>query len=265
MLKEKLKGFVVGVVLTSLAVGAIPTMAEKVTKSAELLYNNIKVVIDGKQADLKDAQGNTVEPFIIDGTTYLPVRAVSNALNKAVSWDGATQTVYLGKNEEIEQPSVWLKDLETFTGTVETKSIDEVEFGGYEYNNILTANTGDVFNNYWYPADNKVSYLVNCNYSKFKGTLYLNKIGKDYGYANRVVIYGDEKVIYTSDKIISGTKPINIDLDISNVSVLKILYQSTRATGEENWMDNVSVKDYHAIGGELRNDYTPIGNAGLYE
>ena len=30
MLKEKLKGFVVGVVLTSLVVGTIPTMAEKI-------------------------------------------------------------------------------------------------------------------------------------------------------------------------------------------------------------------------------------------
>ena len=112
MLKEKLKGLVASVVLSSLVVGAVPTMAEKVTKTAELFYNNIKIVIDGKQADLRDAQGNTVEPFIIDGTTYLPVRAVSDALQKAVSWDGATQIVFLGKNDAIEQPSVWLKDLE---------------------------------------------------------------------------------------------------------------------------------------------------------
>jgi len=168
MFKEKLKGFVVGVVLTSLVVGAIPTMAEKITKSAELLYNNIKVVIDGKQADLKDAQGNTVEPFIIDGTTYLPVRAVSNALNKAVSWDGATQTVYLGENKEIEQPSVWLKDLETFTGKFETKSIDTVDFGGYEYNNLLTDNTGEVYKNCWYSDDNGASYLLNYKYSNLR-------------------------------------------------------------------------------------------------
>ena len=180
MLKEKLKGFVVGVVLASLVVGAIPTMAEKITKSAELFYNDIKVVIDGKQADLKDAQGNTVEPFIIDGTTYLPVRAVSNALNKAVSWDGATKTVYIGKNEEIEQPSVWLKDLETFTGYAETKSVDEIDFGGYEYNDILTANTGDVYNNYWYSNEKGASYLLNYKYNTFKGTFYLVKGQKYY-------------------------------------------------------------------------------------
>jgi len=262
MFKEKLKGFVVGVVLTSLVVGAIPTMAEKITKSAELLYNNIKVVIDGKQADLKDAQGNTVEPFIIDGTTYLPVRAVSNALNKAVSWDGATQTVYLGENKEIEQPSVWLKDLETFTGKFETKSIDTVDFGGYEYNNLLTDNTGEVYKNCWYSDDNGASYLLNYKYSKFKGTIYLNKESKDYKWINRVVIYGDDKVIYTSDNISSGDKPIDFNIDVSNVGVLKIVYQfNSMPDGSGEWSS--SFDHYNNIGIYTKN--TPIGNAGLYE
>ena len=265
MLKEKLKGFVVGVVLTSLVVGTIPTMAEKITKSAELLYNNIKVVIDGKQADLKDAQGNTVEPFIIDGTTYLPVRAVSNALNKAVSWDRATQTVYLGENKEIEQPSVWLKDLETFTGTVETKSVDTVEFGGYEYNDYLTANTEDVYKNCLYPCDDKLSYLLNYKYSKFKGTIYLSKGQKNYDRANRVLIYGDDKLIYTSKPLTSGSKSIDIDIDVSNVGVLKIVYQHNYADESSDWKNN-EIKELKSYGITQYNSFsTPIGNAGLYE
>lgn len=267
-MKRELKGFVVGVVLTSLVIGAIPTMAEKVTKTAELLYNNIKVVIDGKQADLKDAQGNTVEPFIIDGTTYLPVRAVSNALNKAVSWDGATQTVYLGENKEIEQPSVWLKDLETFTGRVETESVDTVDFGGSEYNNVLTSNTGELYQNYLYPykyasvsnvEDADPSYLLNYKYSRFKGTFYLAKGNKDYTDCNRVVIYGDDKVIYTTEGITSGDKPIDFDIDVSNVGTLKIVYQIDNGDEWRLWGSNGNYIDFNFI----RN--TPIGNAGLYE
>lgn len=255
MLKEKLKGFVVGVVLTSLVVGTIPTMAEKITKSAELLYNNIKVVIDGKQADLKDAQGNTVEPFIIDGTTYLPVRAVANALDKAVSWDGATQTVYLGKNEEIEQPSIWLKDLETFTGTVETKSIDEIDFGGSDYNNILTSNTDDVFNNCWrtwsYGDKEFSTYLLGYKYSEFNGTIYLSKGGKDTnGWYSRYLIYGDDKLLYTSEDITSGSMTSDFSVNVSNVNVLKIVLQQKYEDGE-----------YTAS--NAGNVY--IGNAGLYE
>ena len=256
-MKRELKGFVVGVLLASLVVSAIPTMAEKVTKSAELLYNNIKVVIDGKQADLKDAQGNTVEPFIIDGTTYLPVRAVSNALNKAVSWDGATQTVYLGKNEEIEQPSVWLKDLETFTGTAETKSVDTVEFGGNDYNNVLTSNTNDVFKNCWRTWSHNSSgefttYLLGYKYSKFTGTIYLSKGGKDTnGWYRRYLVYGDDKIIYTSDDIGSGSMTADFEIDVKNVNVLKIILQDKYE------------KD--GIYGESNAGEVYIGNAGLYE
>ena len=43
-----------------------------------------------------DATGKIVEPFIYDGTTYLPVRAVGEAIGKSVTSDGATQSVYLG-------------------------------------------------------------------------------------------------------------------------------------------------------------------------
>lgn len=45
----------------------------------------------------KDVTGTIVEPFIYQGTTYLPVRAVGEAIGKKVTWDGETKTVYLGE------------------------------------------------------------------------------------------------------------------------------------------------------------------------
>ena len=61
------------------------------TKTATLTYSNIEVTIDGKQVELKDKN----EPFVIDGTTYLPVRAIGEALGLDVAWDGETSTVAL--------------------------------------------------------------------------------------------------------------------------------------------------------------------------
>lgn len=66
------------------------------TKEITAYYNNIKLVVDGVPVTPKDANGATVEPFIVDGTTYLPVRAIGEALGKTVKWDGNTQTVYIG-------------------------------------------------------------------------------------------------------------------------------------------------------------------------
>jgi len=269
MLKEKLKGFVVGVVLTSLVVGTIPTMAEKVTKSAELLYNNIKVVIDGKQADLKDAQGNTVEPFIIDGTTYLPVRAVSNALNKAVSWDGATQTVYIGENKEIEQPSVWLKDLETFINDVSTYK----DVNGYETSEV--ANDGSVYKNQITLDRGDVTYLLNGDYTHFKGTYFLTKENKDrIECASRIQVFGDDTLLYTSPSVMGGTTPIDFDVNVKGVYKLRIVLQGAayldRYDSESEWkwetlIDGKYVGAYNDGRKRVEKHATPIGNAGLYE
>ena len=52
-----------------------------------------------------DANGNYVEPFIIDGTTYLPVRGIASALGLNVGWDGATKTVLLTTPESTPGPT----------------------------------------------------------------------------------------------------------------------------------------------------------------
>lgn len=93
---KKLPSFFAGaltmLLVMSLVVGA-SAYSGKVKK--ELTYNNISVTLDGKKLDLRDVQGNSVEPFIFDGTNYLPVRAISEALGLDVEWDGSTNTVVL--------------------------------------------------------------------------------------------------------------------------------------------------------------------------
>ena len=65
------------------------------TQQATLEYSDVKITLNGQTVTPTDANGKTVEPFIIDGTTYLPVRAVSSALGLDVNWDGTTKTVSL--------------------------------------------------------------------------------------------------------------------------------------------------------------------------
>lgn len=65
------------------------------TITAQLTYRDIKITLNDKVINSKDASGKTIEPFIMDGTTYLPVRAVAEALGLDVNWDPATSTVAL--------------------------------------------------------------------------------------------------------------------------------------------------------------------------
>lgn len=73
--------------------GATVTAKETI----EVDYLDIKLVVNGKEVTPKDVNGNVVEPFAYQGTTYLPVRAVGEALGKTVRWDGETKTVHLGE------------------------------------------------------------------------------------------------------------------------------------------------------------------------
>lgn len=95
-MKNQLKGFITGVLVTLALIGSIGSaMATVGTKAANLEYSNIKVTLDGTPVNLVDVNGNPVEPFIISGTTYLPVRAIAGAFGLEVDWDGTTQTVKL--------------------------------------------------------------------------------------------------------------------------------------------------------------------------
>lgn len=87
--------------------GALATVEEALTKNSasDQLYNllsevykkkgdteKVKVYVGGKQPNFD------VMPFIENGRTMIPVRAVSEALGAAVTWNGDTQTVVISKD-----------------------------------------------------------------------------------------------------------------------------------------------------------------------
>jgi hypothetical protein len=97
MKKTELKGFIKGITAMLIVVAMIGTAyAMTGDQSITATYNNIKLVVDGTAVTPTDASGNTIEPFTYNGTVYLPVRAIATALGKDVTWDGDTNTVYLG-------------------------------------------------------------------------------------------------------------------------------------------------------------------------
>ncbi len=92
---SKLMLVVTLVLLVAFASGAYAAgklVAENVT-----IHKGVRVVIDGEELYPKDAKGRDVPMFILNGTTYLPLRAISNVFEKPIEWDGVEKTVYLGQ------------------------------------------------------------------------------------------------------------------------------------------------------------------------
>lgn len=109
MSKDKIKGFLSGILVMTLIFSmSISVYALSGSKSITASYSNIKIYVNQNLVTPKDSAGNVVEPFISNGTTYLPVRAVADALGQEVSWDNKTKSVYIGtqpQNTNTPQPS----------------------------------------------------------------------------------------------------------------------------------------------------------------
>lgn len=90
------KSFIAGMLTTglimSLSIGAAASVREQLIKAE---FADIKLVLDGTTLVPKDAEGKIVEPFIYNGSTYLPVRAVGEAFDKTVTWDAVSKTATL--------------------------------------------------------------------------------------------------------------------------------------------------------------------------
>ena len=66
-----------------------------------IINYELKIKLNGQDFIPTGADGQIMRPLLYNGSTYLPVRAIAEALSIAVDYDAATQTVYLGEKGKI--------------------------------------------------------------------------------------------------------------------------------------------------------------------
>ena len=88
--------------------------------------------MDGQQV----STNRNNEPFIYNGTTYLPIRAVGEAVGKQVSWDGRTNTVYLGDSPVSSGEQYLIDVCPPHAGSYEIN--DTIKMSGKTYVKALT-------------------------------------------------------------------------------------------------------------------------------
>ena len=59
---------------------------------------NVSLYVNGKQFIPTDSAGNIVPIYVINGTTYIPLRAISTLFGIDICWDSEHNTVYLGNH-----------------------------------------------------------------------------------------------------------------------------------------------------------------------
>lgn len=89
-MKGTFRGILIGMALSLVIFGAAEAAGWYKTIT---VYNGPDIYVKGEKIDPTDINGNKVETFVYNGTTYVPLRAVSTALDKLVSYDKSTHRV----------------------------------------------------------------------------------------------------------------------------------------------------------------------------
>ena len=99
MKKQELRGMLKGALLTMLVMSLVFT-ALAAGKMIEVT-SGINLKINGQTFTPTDVNGSAVEVFAYNGTTYVPLRAISQAFGKNVGWDGSTSTVTIDTPQNL--------------------------------------------------------------------------------------------------------------------------------------------------------------------
>ena len=224
MFKERIKGFVAGVCVTALLAGAATVFAQTI----DVAMGGIKVYWDGVEKTLYDANGSKVEPMIYEGTTYVPLRAMSNLLGKEVDWEQQTLSVYIGEKptaetvpiEQFPKEKIQKEGADVRTGDKATFKLKDKEI---QCSNLLKGGgvtRNDVYN--IYILDNKYSKLVG------NAVMPYEKVGSSA--TGSLIFYsvtndGKEKEI-AKYEFKQTENPIDIDVNLLGVVNLKIAWSA---------------------------------------
>lgn len=207
-LKIMLSGVIIGAILTS----GITAFASNQSIDIPVTFKNIKIFVDGAELTPRDSYGNVLEPFIYNGSTYLPVRAVAEAVGKEVSYDANTNSVYLGNDvSNAKDININGSILNPYDSAY--PGIGNYYMGGIEYRNALGIETGPGY-------ESKAYYNLGGKYSSISGLCGIVD-GKDKDSEVELNFYGDD-ILIKKITIYGGKLPQNFSVNLSGVSHLVI-------------------------------------------
>lgn len=78
------------------------------TRRAAYLRQDVTVELNREKLSFADEKGGVIYPLTYNGSTYLPIRAVSGLMGEPIEWSNEARTVYIGKT--LSMPVKYLLD-----------------------------------------------------------------------------------------------------------------------------------------------------------
>ncbi|TCZ78113.1 hypothetical protein E0485_08260 [Paenibacillus albiflavus] len=207
MLSKKLVATVAGLSLL-VGVGSGVYAGANMQEIKAYLNGDLKIRVNGTVAQLNDAKGSAILPITYNDTTYLPVRAVANALQVAVGFDEEKQEVLLG--EKVNGTPL---NAENFDNYTYTKDPAQTTYNNKNYKEA-----------YYYHESGAPTLIITPN-KKYQ-TLHLKIAAIDKDLTKFEIRDNDTFALLKTIETISPSEGLKeIVVDIGNIETLAISMQ----------------------------------------
>lgn len=101
--KKKVLALTLSALILFLSFGATG-YAATVQTALKAQFAAFKIMLNGQEAKLTDSQNKPVQPLLVNGVTYLPLRAFGDLFNKTVDWNNNLKQISIADkaNDAVE-------------------------------------------------------------------------------------------------------------------------------------------------------------------
>lgn len=214
--KINIKSFILGVCVALTLTSIISVSAQNI----DVIMNGIKIYWDGVEKTLTDANGNKVEPMIYQGTTYVPLRAMSNLMGKEVDWNQSEMAVYVGTKPTMR--TIPLADMEDNINGIDCNYRKSCSFN-LKNETVQCTNGAMYFGQY---NNTEIYYVLDNKFSRFTAKAvmpysYVGETGSATLTFYSVENDGTENEI-KSYNLKKCEDHINVDINLTGVTNLKV-------------------------------------------
>lgn len=221
--KEKVKGFLTGVVITLTASTMLTVFANPIEQAINVVYDNYRIIIDG--ADKSDVPEDS-KPFIYNGRTYVPLRYIGESMGKKVLWDGDTKSIYINDEGNSRE--------DVYFATQGYEKSDKPIYLDSDTNTVQLNTSG------WGDGEYSIIFNLNGLAKNVSGTVDMSDT-KDNSVEGKVIFYDqNDKILYQTPMMRNSTTPIPFDFSASGVLQLRVEFvcDFLIATGD------IKIKDF---------------------
>lgn len=212
--------FIAGFIAGSLLFGTAGAYAASKGKLIEVFYE----VKDIKINKVSQMPKGDQQPFMYNGSTYVPLRFVAEALKQPVKWDAKTRSIYIGETDTPNSvyPARDMKHMNAQGGYFSRYSY------AYDSQTPIEDNIGNKYSNYItfeFPRyDNgsnsrfvNLQFPLNGTVKKFKAKAGFTGTYRDSAANVTLRIFADDTEVY-NNTFKPGDFPKELDIDFSHAA-----------------------------------------------